>query len=38
MAIVALKKPKVAGSQIWAVGGLKDLGDKSFAKKSLQDS
>ena len=35
-AIVALKKPKVAGSQIWAVGGLIDLGDTSFAKKTCK--
>ena len=33
MAIVALKKPKVAESQIWAVEGLINLGDTSFDKK-----
>ena len=36
MAIVALKKPEVAGSQIWAVEGLIDLGDTSFAKKACR--
>jgi len=35
-AIVALKKPKVAGSQIWAAGGLIDLGDTSFAKTACR--
>ena len=33
MAIAALKMPEATGSQIWAVGGLIDLGDMSFAKK-----
>jgi hypothetical protein len=33
MAILALGKAKVAGSQIWAVGVLTDLGDAMFCQK-----
>jgi hypothetical protein len=30
---LTLRKPEVAGSQIWAVGGLTDLGDVMLCKK-----
>ena len=32
------EKPEVTGSQIWAVGGLTDLGDAMFYRKSLHKS
>ena len=32
-AILAWEKPEVAGGQIWAVGGLTDLGDMMLCQK-----
>ena len=32
------EKPEVTGSQIWAVGGLTDLGDAMFYQKTLHES
>ena len=38
MAILAWEKPEVAGSQIWAVGDLTDLGGVMLCQKSLHES
>ena len=36
--ILAVGKPEVTGNQIWAVGGLTDLGDVMLCQKSLHES
>jgi hypothetical protein len=38
MVILDLEKPEVAGNQIWAAGGLIDLGDSMFCQKSQHES